>query len=175
MKRIISLFLALVMISSAMCMSAYAETFTYSNLNESTEVEVKIKANEGGIEHKYSFDIDYPANMVFTYTRTGTWDPKEYVYTDETGSWDSKNIIITNNSDLPIKYTASADVSNDTYGPLGIGMTGNIGQIAACYPGMTPGDHNVTIELTIDGDPNYDLKETAVTLGKIIIEFDEVK
>ena len=176
MKRIISLFLALVMISSAMCMSSYAGNVTYTDLDESTEVEVQIKANEGALVHMYSFDIDYPDDMVFTYSRTrSTWDPQKYAYTAGEGIWDSKNIKITNNSDLPIKYSANAQVSTSAYGSLSITMTGKDGQIAACYPGMTPGEHNATIGLTISGTPDDNLKDTAVTLGKITIEFDEVK
>ena len=175
MKRIISLFLALVMISSAMCMFAYAETFTYDDLDESTEVDVQIKANEGGLVHKYSFDIEYPDDMVFTYSRTSsTWDPKEYAYTAGEGIWDSKKIKITNHSDLPIKYAATASVSTSKYGPLGITFTGETGEIAACQPGMDRGELNATIGLTISGTPDDDLKETAVTLGKITIKFAEV-
>lgn len=175
MKRIISLFLALAMISSAMCMFAYADTFTYDDLDESTEVDVQIKANEGALVHMYSFDIDYPDDMVFTYSRTSsTWDPKEYAYTAGEGIWESKNIKITNHSDLPIKYSANAQVSTSAYGSLGISMTGKDGQIAACQPGMTHGELNATIGLTISGKPNDNLKDTAVKLGKIVIEFDEV-
>ena len=169
MKRTMSLVMAIVMLACLLCMPAYAERTGSDTPNQSVDAEVQVRVNENDIVHKYSVDIDYADVMVFTYTKTGTWDPDAYTYSNVSGSWDKKEVKVTNHSDMPIKYTAVAEATVTTYGELDIVVSNASGTIDACYPGIVQGSRNVEMELTISGTPNDKLGTTAVKLGNLTI------
>ena len=169
MKKIISLALAIVMLACLLCMPAYAERTGSDSPDQSVNAEVQVRVDEDDLLHKYSVDIDYADVMVFTYTKGGTWDPEKYTYNDATGEWDSKTVKVTNHSDMPIKYTATATVSVSTYGNLDILISNSTGTVAACYPGVVLGSKFAEMVLTIGGVPNDNLGETPVKLGNLTI------
>ena len=170
MKKIISLALAIVMLACLLCMPAYAERTGSDSPNQSVSAEVQVRVDENAINHKYSVDIDYADDvLVFTYTKHGTWDPESYEYSEAWGEWDTHTITITNHSDMPIKYTATANVTEKGYGDLDIAMENSTNTIAACYPGISQTGQFAEIVLTIDGIPNDNLDETPKKLGNINI------
>lgn len=170
MKKI-SLLLALLLLVSALGLSAFATGSDSPDKN--VDIDIQVKVDESMLIHKYSVDIDYASVMVFTYTKVGTWDSEKLAYTDVSGEWDSKTVKVTNRSDMPVKYLAIPNVTVDTYGDLEILLENGSGTIGKCYPGMPGGPLSETIGLTIGGVPNDELGETAELLGELVIKISK--
>lgn len=171
MKKLLSIVLAVAMMATLLCVPAVAAgTPEGEYTGQSSQVDVNIQLNDDLI-HMYSVDINFPAQLLFTYnTGTGKWDSEKFNYVDTNGvvGWTipDNTITIDNYSDLPVNYTiTSLDVVN-TYGALSVGFSNPTGSLAACAPGdLAPQGTSSTVTLT--GTPNEALTETAVKLGVI--------
>ena len=173
MKRLLATALATLMLASLCCTSALAVTGV-DDPTSNTEVPVQITMDMD-TDHKYFVDIDYPDPMVFTYSSSVQWDPESYSYVgaesaDVPAGWSAPQTIrITNHSDMPINYAATAAVTNRNYGDLGIDIQSGSGNIAACAPGTVRGTQFAEFSIGITGVPSESLDGKQVTLGSIDI------
>lgn len=172
MKRLLATALTALMLMSLCCMSALAANGV-DDPTSTTQVPVEITMDLD-MSHKYLVDIDYPDPMVFTYSSAVQWDPDSYSYVskenaDADGWSNPQSIRITNHSDMPISYAASASVTNRNYGDLGISIGNGSGNIAACTPGTVRGSKFAEFSIGITGVPSDSLDGKQVTLGSVDI------
>ena len=172
MKRLLATVLTALMLASLCCMSALAANGV-DDPTSTTQVPVQVTMDLE-TNHKYLVDIDYPDPMVVTYSSSVQWDPESYSYVGKENAapdgWsDPQSIRITNHSDMPISYAASASVTNQNYGNLGINVQGGTGTIAACAPGTVRGSKFAEFSIGITGVPSASLDGKQVTLGSIDI------
>ena len=173
MKRMLATALAVLMLMSLCCTSALAVAGV-DDPTSNTQVPVEVTMDLD-TTHKYFVDIDYPQPLVFSYNSSVEWDPEEYSYVgretaDMPNGWsDPQTIRITNHSDLPIRYSVAASVTNRNYGDLGIDVEGGSGSIAACAPGTVLGSKFAEFTIGITGVPSNSLDGMQVTLGAIDI------
>ena len=172
MKKLLATALTALMLMSLCCTSALAANGV-DDPTSNTQVPVEITMDLD-MAHKYLVDIDYPQPLVFTYSSAVQWNPDSYSYVGKENAapdgWsDPQSIRITNHSDLSIKYTATASVTNQNYGTLGIDVQGGTGSIAACTPGIAVGSKFAEFTIGITGVPSSSLDGKQVTLGSVDI------
>ena len=170
MKKFFSLVLALAMTATLLCSPVLAARTGSDSPDQSVTQDVKIKLDPNGIIHKYCIDIDFPAEILFTYDEgVGTWDPEKYAYDgSRSAGWSGNgDIKITNHSDMPVKYTVTSQEVVNTYGDLTINIANNTGSINACTVGTEVGSKNATAVVGVNGEPNSALTSSAVKLGEV--------
>jgi len=170
MKKLLSAVLA-VMLLAGLCTTAFAVGTDTLDINN--EVPVSITTDQD-VKHKYSADIDYDNPMVFTYTSKTQWNPKDYTYDNQENAaapgWSpAKNVRITNHSDMPVKFTATATVTNNSYGDLDIVVTGGSGTIEKCTPTTQLGSMFADFTVGVAGIPTAGVNVSQVTLGTLNI------
>lgn len=173
MKKLLSIALALGLLVSLCCSPVSALT-GYDNAGDIPETNVSVQISTGiNVVNKYAADIEYPTEMVFTYGATQTWIPDSHSYREEAGSgWsEAKSITVVNHSDLALRYTAAASVTNNSYGTLGIDLTNSSATLGACTEGMTSNFPSASLTVAVSGTPNNTLTATKVTLGSVNISF----
>ena len=136
MKKIISIFVA-VMLIFLISVSTFAydidatpgngtmEGVTKDDFGGSTSVDVQIQIN-GEINHRYAVDITFNA-PVFTLNTNVSWQPDEHEYSHNNPIvWEGVGtVIVENHSDMPIIYSATAEVTSSRYGNLAIVFNGD--------------------------------------------------
>ena len=173
MKKLLATALTALMLMSLCCTSALAANGV-DDPTSNTQVPVEITMDLD-MAHKYLVDIDYPDPMVFTYSSAVQWDPDSYSYVSKENAstpdgWsDPQSIRITNHSDMPISYDATASVTNRNYGDLGISIGNGSGSIAACGIGTVRGSKFAEFSIGITGVPSDSLDGKQVTLGSVDI------
>ena len=177
MKKHLSIILALSMTVALLCNPALAARVAKDEPDFGSEMDVQIKFDDGNLNHKYSLSIEF-GDMKFTYYEgERTWNPDDYNYdTDDTnGRWEGNGgITMINHSDLPVRYTVTAQRTVDTYGELSIKVDENTstGVIDACQVGATSGVPAST-SVSVSGTPRRTLSQNDfVTVGKVIVAFE---
>lgn len=164
MKKIISVFLAVLMLSGFCTMTALAD-FTMGGAsglledeftdNFSTGKDVTITVTGDPI-HKYAVDVEFEA-LSFTYSTGSTWNPQTHQYeVSGEGTWSAaKTVTIKNHSDLPVWYSASASEEVTTYGTISVKLDGKDSitptKIDQCGVGTEPTP--VTFKVSLEGTP----------------------
>lgn len=185
MKKIFSIFLAVLMLAGLCAVTAFAgftvggaEGVVASDFEGgSTSVDVQINLS-GTVVNKYAIDIVF-GDMKFSYGATSTWDPVDHTYeVEENGKWapstpNADKITIKNHSDKAVVYEATNSALNTLYGSLGLTIqnsaSAETGEIEACSVGATdetvPSD---VLTVAVTGTPSG-LTNDYVTLSTITV------
>lgn len=164
MKKIISVFLAVLMLSGLCTVTAFAEFVgggaegveenAYNGGTAQGDVTITVT---GDPIHKYAVDVEFEA-LSFTYSTGSTWNPQTHQYeVSGTGSWSAaKTVTIKNHSDLPVWYSAAASEEVTTYGTISVKFNGSEDSIASteiakCEVGTEPTP--VTFTVGLEGTP----------------------
>ena len=166
MKKFLIIALTLAMLCSLFTVNAFAAPI---GAGDSTSSDVKIQLG-GSVTHVYSVDIEF-TGMTFVYGTGATWNPstKGYDYA-ENASWTTGSITITNNSDMPITYTATNEDEVTTYGNVELEMTNANANLAKCEIGGTA--PSTTISVTLTGEPSLLNHTSAVKLTSITVAIE---
>lgn len=186
MKKILSIFMAVLMLAGLCTVTAFAdftiggdkglaENDLVSPNNQTSSVDVKINL-DGTVVHKYAIDVVF-GDLLFSYGATSTWNPENHTYdVDSTNSkWacvsGADEITIRNHSDLPVTYKAANSALNTLYGKLELTIKNAegtaTGEIEACPVGATTAPSD-TLTVAVSGTPSGLTKE-AVTLSTITV------
>ena len=128
MKKIISIFVVVMMVVSLFSVSAGAididdrsengtlEGAEKDDFGGSTSAEVKIEIDNDLI-HRYAVDIIFET-VIFTPNSGAIWDANnhEYYHADSVTWLGTGNVTIKNHSDMAITYEAEAEVTATQYG-----------------------------------------------------------
>ena len=163
MKKIISVFLAVLMLSGFCTMTALAEFVgggtdgveenAYNGGTAQGDVTITVT---GDPIHKYAVDVEFEA-LSFTYSTGSTWNPQTHQYeVSGTGTWSAaKTVTIKNHSDLPVWYSAEASEEVTTYGTISVKLEGKDSitptKIDQCGVGTEPTP--VTFKVSLEGTP----------------------
>lgn len=170
MKKLLSVAIILAIAVSLFCAPVSASRVGTDSPDQTVSTDVTIQLDDAGKINKYYVDINYPTSMLFTYTIEGdTWDPDSYTYIEgEVTGWSApKEFSVVNHSDMPIKYVATASVTDDSYGDVGISVSGGTGTVTGCAPGDAVGSHSASFSVSVEGVPNANLTSTEVKLGHV--------
>lgn len=187
MKKILSIFLAVLMLAGLCAVTAFAD-FTIGETdgwnaselvapNNSASADVQINLS-GTVVNKYAIDIVF-GDLKFSYGATSTWDPTNHTYkVSENGKWapisdGADKITIKNHSDKAVVYEATNSALNTLYGNLGLTIQNSAsaatGEIEACSVGATnetvPSD---VLTVAVTGTPSG-LTNDYVTLSTITV------
>ncbi len=186
MKKIIAVFVAVVMLASLCSVSAFAadpqshwvdsETGTpEADFNgNSVNADVTITV-DGELVHVYAVDITYE-DLSFTYSSGSKWDPVQHQYVPGSpATWlpNEKTVTITNHSDLPVWYSASKADVDQTYGPLDVVFNGTESavaptEIAKCEVNGTPNTGSFKVSVT--GTPEVaEIKDVVISKVTVTI------
>ena len=156
MKKIISIFVVVMMVLSLFAVSvgandidaesgnAVLEGATKDQFGGSTSADVQIKI-DGALNHRYAVDIVFDT-VVFVPNSGAIWDTNkhEYYHSDDFVWNGTGNVTVTNHSDMAITYEADATVTATEYG-VAIVFDGAteyapipVTQINGCVVGGTP-------------------------------------
>lgn len=163
MKKIISVFLAVLMLSGFCTMTALAEFVgggtdgveenAYNGGTAQGDVTITVT---GDPIHKYAVDVEFEA-LSFTYSTGSTWNPQTHQYeVSGEGTWSAaKTVTIKNHSDLPVWYSAEASEEVTTYGTISVKLDGKDSitptKIDQCGVGTEPTP--VTFKVSLEGTP----------------------
>lgn len=164
MKRILSVFLAVLMLAGLCAMTAMADFVgggadgvledSYNGGKTSGDVTITVT---GDPVHKYAVDVEFEA-LSFTYSTGSTWNPTTHQYeVSGTGTWsDPKTVSIYNHSDLSVWYSAEASEEVTSYGSLSVKFNGSsdaiaLTEITRCEVGQDPVPATFTVGL--EGTP----------------------
>lgn len=185
MKKILSIFLAVLMLAGLCTVTAFAD-FTMGGTsgwnaselvtpNNSSSADVQINLG-GTVVNKYAIDIVF-GDLKFSYGATSTWDPTNHTYSvSADGNWapsttDADKITIKNHSDKPVVYEATNSALNTLYGKLTLTIKNSAGaatgEIEACSVGATDAPSDV-LKVAVDGTPSG-LTNDYVTLSTITV------
>ena len=171
MKKVLTLFLVLVLVTALVCTPAFAEREGVDDPTNNTNVNVDVTLNVS-VEHKYFVDIEYPTDMTFTYTEESihTWNASDHSYRTSTwGSWDKSKatITVTNHSNVDVKVKI-------TFTPVeGTGITGVLKKGSARLKAGAVGEYSnadsMTATLTLRGKPTEAVTSEGVKVGSILV------
>lgn len=166
MKKFLTIALTLAMLCSLFTVNAFAVTVGDGG-SSSSDVQIQLG---GSVNHVYAVDIEF-TGMTFVYGTDATWNPstKEYDYATD-ASWSTGSIKITNNSDMPITYTATNEDEVTTYGNVELEMTNANANLAKCDIGGTA--PSATISVTLTGKPSLLNHTNAVKLTSITVAIE---
>ena len=164
MKKILSVFLAVLMLAGLCTTAAMAdfvggdatgvEEGSYNGGTATGDVTITVT---GDPVHKYAVDVEFEA-LSFTYSTGSTWNPQTHQYeVSDTGVWSApRTVPISNHSDLPVWYSAEASEAVTTYGQISVKFNSTLDsialtEIARCEAGQDPVP--VTFTVGLEGAP----------------------
>lgn len=164
MKRILSVFLAALMLAGLCAISAAAdfvgggadgvEAGSYNGGTAEGDVTITVT---GDPVHKYAVDVEFET-LSFTYSTGSTWNPTTHQYeVNGTGTWsDPKTVSIYNHSDLSVWYSAEASEEVTSYGEISVKFNGGADaveptEVTRCEVGQDPTAATFTVGL--EGSP----------------------
>ena len=167
MKKILSLVLALALLSS-LCVSAFAGEL-YASGSESGTVSVTVKTESTdpefpGLvdpEHMYHVSLTWDS-LNFVYSGNVTWDPANLEYVG--GTWDQENgdIVVTNRSNASVSVATGIDVAEKN-GVTATITNGNF-DLGSAEGGVVTSN---AIDITVAGNPTaaqFDIGTVTVTI-----------
>lgn len=126
MKKILSIFLAVLMLAGLCAVTAFAdfvgsdatgaEADAYKGGTSTGDVTISVT---GDPIHKYAVDVTFE-ELVFTYSTGSTWDTVEHQYkvTGDAAWSPAKTVTLSNHSDLSVWYSAAVGTVSTEYGEI---------------------------------------------------------